>query len=180
MSQKIICFDLDGTLINAQGVIHPTDVQILATYRDNLLIPATGRSIDSVRHIFAKNGLFPGQPLPFPLVLQNGAVLYAGGERLLAHFEFEESVQAQLIQILLGFPQAGVLFFSLNWFYSLNDNGLANEAIQSLDFRAQSFTELSRAHRFSKAMCFADDVEVLRAIREAVKPLGVGVPQPAA
>ncbi len=174
MSQKIICFDLDGTLINAQGVIHPTDVQILATYRDNLLIPATGRSIDSVRQIFAKNGLFSGQPLPFPLVLQNGAVLYAEGERLLAHFEFEEGVQAQLIQLLLGFPQAGVLFFGLNWLYSLNDNGLANEAIQSLDFRARSFTELSRAYRFSKAMCFADDVEVLRAIREAVKPLGVG------
>ena len=175
MPKKIICFDLDGTLINAQGIIHPADIEILATYRDDLLIPATGRSLDSVRQIFAKNRLFTGQALPFPLVLQNGAALYAEGERVLAHFLFKEEEQAQLIQILLGFPRAGVLFFDLNWLYRLHDNGLAKEAIRSLDFRAISFTEDSRAYRFSKAMCFADDLEVLMAIREAVRPLGVGV-----
>jgi len=174
MPNKIICFDLDGTLINNHGVIHPADVQILATHREDLLIPATGRSLDSVRQIFAKNGLFIGQPLPFPLVLQNGAVLYAEGERLLAYFLFEEEAQAQLIQVLMGFPQAGVLFFDLNWLYCLHDNGLAKEAIRSLDFRALSFTEHSQAYRFSKCMCFADDLKILMAIREAVKPLGVG------
>jgi len=131
MPKKIICFDLDGTLINAQGIIHPADIEILATYRDDLLIPATGRSLDSVRQIFAKNRLFTGQALPFPLVLQNGAALYAEGERVLAHFLFKEEEQAQLIQILLGFPRAGVLFFDLNWLYRLHDNGLAKEAIRS-------------------------------------------------
>lgn len=174
MPKKIICFDLDGTLINAQGVIHPADVEILRTYRDKLLIPATGRSLDSVRQIFAKNGLFIGHALPFPLVLQNGAALYAEGERVLAHFLFEEKVQVQLIQVLFGFPQAGVLFFDLDWLYCLHDNGLAREAIRSLDFRALPFTQHSPAYRFSKAMCFADNPEVLTAIREAVKPLAVG------
>jgi Cof subfamily protein (haloacid dehalogenase superfamily) len=177
MPTKIICFDLDGTLINAQGVIHPADVEILATYRDGLLIPATGRSLDSVRQIFAKNGLFTRQTLPFPLVLQNGAALYAEGERVLAHFLFDKEVQAQLIQVLLDFPQAGVLFFDLDWLYILQDNGLANEAIRSLDFRARSFAEHGRAARFSKAMCFAEDPKILMAIREAVRPLGVGAYQ---
>jgi Cof subfamily protein (haloacid dehalogenase superfamily) len=174
MSKKIICFDLDGTLINTQGVIHPADVEILRGYRDNLLIPATGRSLDSVRQIFAKNGLFIGQALPFPLVLQNGAALYAEGERVLAHFLFEEEVQAKLIQVLMDFPQAGVLFFDLDWLYILHENGLAKEAIRSLDFRARSFTEHNRGCRFSKAMCFADAPEILMTIREAVKPLAVG------
>jgi Cof subfamily protein (haloacid dehalogenase superfamily) len=174
MPKKIICFDLDGTLINAQGVIHPADVEILATHRDSLLIPATGRSIGSVRQIFSKNGLFIGQALPFPLVLQNGAALYAEGERVLAHFLFEEEVQAQLINLLLRFPQAGVLLFDLNWIYCLHENGLAKEAIRSLDFQARSFTELSHAFRFSKVMCFADNLDILTAIREALRPLAVG------
>jgi len=89
MPQKIICFDLDGTLINAHGMIHPADIEILATHRGSLLVPATGRTISSVRQLFEKNGLFIGQPLPFPLILQNGAALYSEGEHLLAHFHFE-------------------------------------------------------------------------------------------
>lgn len=177
MPQKIICFDVDGTLINAQGVIHPADVEILATYRDSLLIPATGRSIGSLRQIFAKNGLFAGQALPFPLVLQNGAALYAQGERLLAHFKFEEKVQVQLIQLLLRFKQASVLFFDLDGIYSMHGNGPAQEEIISLDFYAGSFPENSRLYQFSKAMCFSNDPEILKTLREAIRSLTVGTYQ---
>lgn len=177
MPQKIICFDVDGTLINAEGMIHPADVEILATHRDNLLIPATGRSIGSLRQIFTKNGLFVGQPLPFPLILQNGAVLYAQGERLLAHFLFEDEVQAQLIRLLHPFRQASVLFFDLDRIYSLHGAGPAQEEIVSLDFYAGSFPENSRLYQFSKAMCFSNDPEILKALREAIRPLAVGTYQ---
>jgi hydroxymethylpyrimidine pyrophosphatase-like HAD family hydrolase len=108
----------------------------------------------SLRKIFAKNGLFIGQPLPFPLILQNGAVLYAQGERLLAHFRFGDEVQAQLIQVLYPFHQASVLFFDLDGIYSMHGNGPAQEEIISLDFYAGSFPENSRLYQFSKAMCF--------------------------
>lgn len=173
MPQKVICFDLDGTLVNAQGVIHPSDIEILATYHDSLLIPATGRSIGAVRQIFAKNGLFVDQPLPLPLILQNGSVLYAAGERLLAHFQFEEDVQTQLIQLLYEFHQASVLFFDLNGIFSLHENGPAKTEIKSLDFYPQLLPEDGRAYKFSKAMCFADNQVILNAIRDLLRPLAV-------
>ncbi len=174
MPKKIICFDLDGTLINGQGMIHPSDVKILATYRDSLLIPATGRSIGSVRQIFAKNGLFIGQQLPFPLILQNGAVLYAEGERLLAHFQFEDDVQAKLIRVLHGFPQVSALFFDLSVIYTLNEDGPVKAEIKSLDFHPQLLPEDSGACKFSKVMCFSDSQAVLDAVRDSLRPLAVG------
>ena len=73
MLTPIICLDFDGTLVDKQGYIHPQDVEILSAPGDAIFVPATGRPLHSVRKVFARNGLFTGQPIPLPLILDNGA-----------------------------------------------------------------------------------------------------------
>jgi len=173
MPQKIICFDLDGTLIDDQGIIHPADIEILASHRGSLLIPATGRTIRSVRQLFEKNGLFIGQPLPFPLVLLNGAALYTQGEHVVAYFHFEYDLQTKLIQLLVPFHQAGMLFFDLNEVYTLHENGFVKEVLTSLNFRAQSFSKSNHSHELCKVMCLSDNPEILEAVSNSINPLAV-------
>lgn len=82
MSKPIICFDLDGTLFDSQGRIHTRDLSILTSESVFNFIIATGRSLQSVRAVFTKNGLFTDVRIPFPLVLQNGSVIYKHNEKL--------------------------------------------------------------------------------------------------
>ena len=42
MAKPIICFDLDGTLVDEDGRIHPQDIEILRTETRVHFIPATG------------------------------------------------------------------------------------------------------------------------------------------
>ncbi len=108
-----------------------------------------------------------------PLILQNGAVLYGEGERLLAHYKFEGDVQAQLIRLLYGVDQTNVLFFDLNSIYSFDENGPVKTEIKSLDFHPLLLPEDSGAYKFSKAMCFSDSQAVLDAVRDSLRPLAV-------
>ena len=70
-----------------------------------------------------------------------------------------------------------MLFFDLDGIYSMHGNGPAQEEIISLDFYAGSFPENSRLYQFSKAMCFSNDPEILKTLREAIRPLAVGTYQ---
>ena len=66
MSFSVLCFDLDGTLVNDQGEIHPNDLMLLDHPNSAvLLIPATGRPLESVRRTFRKAGLFKEKKILF-------------------------------------------------------------------------------------------------------------------
>ena len=86
MTVPIFCFDVDGTLVDEQGVIHPADVALLgAEPPAALFIPCTGRPLEGLRRTFAQFGLFVSSNIPLPLVLQNGALIYLPGEVQLAY-----------------------------------------------------------------------------------------------
>jgi hydroxymethylpyrimidine pyrophosphatase-like HAD family hydrolase len=156
MPQLIACFDLDGTLFNKQGQIHPRDREILADPPGEvLLVPATGRPLTSVKRTFARNGLYAQQPLPFPLVLQNGAALYLPGEILVAHFPFDAEIQSRLIQEVRGFPEVTFLFMDQREVYILYPHPFGLEAIERWDFPSQPFEHASREAAFSKLMCLS-------------------------
>ena len=50
--QPIFCFDVDGTLVDEQGVIHPADVALLgAEPPAALFIPCTGHAGRTAAHL---------------------------------------------------------------------------------------------------------------------------------
>ena len=56
--KAILCLDIDGTLIDAQGDVHPEDIQAINTLPDDLqLILTTGRMLHSAKGVLKQNGL---------------------------------------------------------------------------------------------------------------------------
>jgi hydroxymethylpyrimidine pyrophosphatase-like HAD family hydrolase len=103
-SLPVLCFDLDGTLLDKEQRIHPADAAFLQSSQRAWLVPTTRRPLHSVKRTFFRHRLFPSAPLPFPLVLQNGAVLYGPSEKVLEHQVFEEGIQGALIDLFKTMP----------------------------------------------------------------------------
>jgi 5-amino-6-(5-phospho-D-ribitylamino)uracil phosphatase len=114
MPELVLCFDFDGTLVDGGGRIHPRDVEILGGETPVTLVPATGRPLHAVRHVLSWHGLFADRPVPFPLVLENGAAVYEAGERLRARHPFALDVQGAFIEAMLASPRVTFLLFSLD------------------------------------------------------------------
>jgi Cof subfamily protein (haloacid dehalogenase superfamily) len=110
MSSVILCFDMDGTLLDSQDAIHPADRAFLLHPPEGIqLVPSSGRTLASIHGIFQRHGLFQHQPLPFPLITQNGAACYLPGEQLV----FQQAMSAETLARLyrLAQEQADVTSF---------------------------------------------------------------------
>ncbi len=110
-SPTVVCLDFDGTLVDAGGRIHPADVEALANERSVTFVPATGRPLHSVRRAFERHGLFADRPIPFPLVLENGAAVYGRNEVLLAQRSFEPDLRNALIRAVLASEGTSFLIY---------------------------------------------------------------------
>lgn len=121
-SLPVICMDFDGTLVGEDGYMHPADVEILTGETQVLFIPATSRPPHAIRRSFERNGLFPGQRIPFPLVLQNGAALYGPGEALLAYYPLPREDQDALLAISMRHTGICGLFTSLDGVHTWQQN----------------------------------------------------------
>lgn len=133
----VICFDFDGTLVDAEGNIHPSDVEILASQRSMALVPATGRPLHSVRRAFGRHGLFNGSPIPFPLVLENGAAVYGEDEKLRSQHSFDPDLQAELLRAVLASEQAGFMLHSLDEVRTVRSDDLLEAFIRRFDLDAR-------------------------------------------
>jgi hypothetical protein len=175
MSKKLICFDLDGTLLDDQKLIHPIDREILVNYRDILFIPTTGRSRISVRQMFARNGIFADGVIPFPMVLQNGSVIYQANEQLFAYFPYSSEIQNELIRIARGFSQVTFLFLDVNEIHVLGGNEFGKMGVNELDFITVPFSMQSKYCQFSKLMCISDNSSILEKLNNAFACLPVEI-----
>jgi Cof subfamily protein (haloacid dehalogenase superfamily) len=173
MPIKLICFDFDGTLFDETRHIHPADVEILSTYKDALLVPATGRTIRSVRQIFEKNGIFIKRPIPFPMIIQNGTVIYGYNENILDVYYFDADTQSELTQLLFLIPFATHLFFELDEIYSLYENHSSTDLVEKLDFITQPYPNDSQHRYFTKVMCLSLDQNTLVKISDQTKSLNI-------
>jgi 5-amino-6-(5-phospho-D-ribitylamino)uracil phosphatase len=160
MKEKILCFDLDGTLLTPEGTIHPFDRENLLNAKDVHLIPATGRALNSIKRIFAKNNLFIDQPLPFPIVTQNGAVLFHANEKLFRHSIFDQQTQAELIHLILPVAKIVFLFFNQDEIYLYSLSPLGEEEMMKYRFSTKLFSTEYTDAPFSKIMCFGEPPEL--------------------
>ncbi len=175
MSIPIICFDFDGTLVNSERRIHPSDVEILTTERRAVFIPATARLLPSVRRIFEWNNLFINQPISLPLVLQNGALLYSPTEILQAQFPFPDEVQTALIEVMMSHPQATFWLYTATEVYELWPTPATREMAQRFNVDLQPLTSASLAQQFTKAVCLASTFQPVEVF--AAKIAGLNLEQ---
>ena len=109
----VVCFDFDGTLVDGEARIHLSDVEVLANERSVAFVPATGRPLHAVRRTFERHGLFVGGPVPFPMVLENGAAVYAENETLRSSTAFDPGLRDALMDAVLSTEEASFLLFGL-------------------------------------------------------------------
>ena len=169
MNLPIICFDMDGTLLDAQGRIHPNDIALLASPQPPaLFIPSTGRPLHSLRRALARSGLQLDRALPFHLVLQNGSVLMAPQEELLVYDSLEAGIQKELLDLAMCFPHITFLFLTASEIYTLWPNPFGLDLAASFDFDLRPLSEANGSAIFSKVMCMSDSRASLEAVHAAV------------
>jgi hypothetical protein len=135
--RPVVCLDFDGTLVDDEGRIHPADVEILATERSVAFVPATGRPLHSVRRAFERHGLFSGRPIPFPLVLENGAAVYGEREHLRSRRSLQPELRDELLRAALSAKEANFLLHSLNEARTLGSNDLLRAFVRRFDLDAR-------------------------------------------
>jgi len=136
-TSPIVCLDFDGTLVDDRGRIHPADVEILANERSVAFVPATGRPLHSVRRAFERHGLFSGCPIPFPLVLENGAAIYGERENLRSRRSLQPELRDELLRAALSAKEANFLLHSLDEARTLGSNGLLRAFVRRFDLDAR-------------------------------------------
>jgi len=100
--------DLDGTLLNAEAAISAFTVQTLQKFLQDggLFSIATARTLESVNQILAEI-----LPLPVPVILMNGALIYDGRER---RFTKKAVIEPKTVRELLACAKAhgqtGILY----------------------------------------------------------------------
>lgn len=167
MTYLIACFDLDGTLVDETGSIHPEDRRILENPPDGIiLIPASGRSLDSVKKVFSRNGLFVGARFPCPLILQNGALVYAAGENLLGYSPFTPNTQNDILEMALEMDEVTYLFQSQDQIHRVWSHPFGLSRIQKYDFDVEPYDPGAGLPRCGKVMCLSEDYDALLRIRE--------------
>ncbi|NMC80561.1 MAG: HAD family phosphatase [Chloroflexi bacterium] len=117
MVAPIVSFDLDGTLLDEHNHIHPRDKEILLSRNDIIFMPCTGRPYNSVVEMFHNNGMFLGEAPPFPVVANNGSVIYLPGGKLLQYRNFSAELQQQLLDVFYQFPQAAFMLSEIEHTY---------------------------------------------------------------
>ena len=175
MSNPIICFDLDGTLFDSQGRIHLRDIAILTSESEINFIVATGRSLQSVRAMFTKNGLFSDVRIPFPLVLQNGSVIYEHNEKLACYFPFTSDTQHQLLEIIQDYPQISFYLFDVKETHLLWPTAFALDSAERFGMQYRPYKNDCSNYNFSKIMCVSEDNDLLQKLAQILQALEVEI-----
>jgi HAD superfamily hydrolase (TIGR01484 family) len=159
----VICFDFDGTLVNSDGLIHPSDIEILRSGSSATFIPATGRPLHAVRRVFGLHGLFAERPIAFPLILENGAALYRSDELLHSQYSFEPEVRDVLVRTMLDSPRVTFLLFSLDRVRMLWPSSAGWKMARRFGLTTQLYSPDHREDALTKLGAIAETPEPLRA-----------------
>jgi hydroxymethylpyrimidine pyrophosphatase-like HAD family hydrolase len=166
----VVCFDFDGTLVDAGGGIHPGDVAILGGETRASLVPATGRPLHAVRHALERHGLAAGGPIPFPMILEGGALVYDAGERELEQRPFEADVEAALVEAMLAAPEVTFMLFNGGAVDMLWPSEAGARMAERFALDTRPFSAGGRAP-LRKVVAVAASAEPLRAFADGTRAL---------
>lgn len=171
MTTQILCFDLDGTLVDRSGQIHPVDRNILATeHLENRFVVCTGRSLDSTKRTFAQNGLFENKKIPIPLVLLNGTLLLGPNEEFLDFRAFSFQQQTDIIsQALSRNGEITFLFLTKDQTYLSGEDPFGLELINKYEFYPSRLENWDGVNAISKVMCFSKNEDDLHEFKTKIQ-----------
>lgn len=173
MNKPVVCFDFDGTLVDRNGRIHPNDIAILKNEDRAVFVPATGRPLHAVQHAFHENGLFLDCPIPFPMVLQNGSVLYEANEVLLATLPFAQETSHWLFSNVQKYPAITCLAFSPNRVHVLAPNAAGAAMIARFSLRTELLERGGWERPYTKITFIAETPEPLKAFAAETEALSL-------
>jgi HAD superfamily hydrolase (TIGR01484 family) len=165
MTDTVIAFDLDGTLLDQSGAMHPRDIEILSARDSAIFIPCTGRPLHSVKRLFASNGLFVDQRLPLHLISQNGSLVYFPDERLFIQHTFPEDVQKRLLKRFQDTPDLAAYLFSANGICEMHSNALSQSFNEHWKLPFLAFNPHAEQPACTKFMLISDRDDVLEQIQ---------------
>jgi Cof subfamily protein (haloacid dehalogenase superfamily) len=166
-SVPFIAFDLDGTLLDTEGMIHPKDVELLKENSNSnpWFIIATGRPLTSVKHTFHQNGLYWNEEIPHWLVLLNGALIFEAHEKLLSYTSLEQECQTEIIRIISDFPQVTCMLQDISSVYILNENEFGLASARLWNFDLLPYDKGDEKRDYAKIMCVSQSQNLLETIR---------------
>jgi Cof subfamily protein (haloacid dehalogenase superfamily) len=166
-SVPFIAFDLDGTLLDSEGMIHQKDVELLRESSNiNLrFIIATGRPLTSVKHTFHQNGLYWNEKVPHWLVLLNGALIFEAHEKLLAYTSLALEYQAEIIRTVSDFPQVTCMLQDISNIRVLNENEFGLVCARLWNFDLLPYDKGDENRDYAKIMCVSQSQDLLEKIR---------------
>ncbi len=174
MPDAVICFDVDGTLVDKEERIHPSDFEILEINKSNFLfVPCTGRSMASVVSMFHMNHLFTESPLPFPVIAQNGSSIYAEKEELIAYNAFPEKTRRSLIECFEKYPDISFSLMHKDRNVLMHPNKVGIFWMKQFNLEWESYLENDRCEPVGKATCFTEDPGVRVEISEQLAKLSL-------
>lgn len=167
MPTPIFVFDLDGTLFDECHILHPRDREILLDRGDGIFIPATGRTLSSVRTSFRENGMFSDGKIPLPMITQNGARNYLPGEVLDSYFTFEPEVAEGILAVLDRFKRLPLLLMSADQIHTLHLE--TTDPTSLWDFDGIPFDSNDPNLRISKILVYGENPDDLQEVEEALR-----------
>lgn len=165
----ILAFDIDGTLMTHQDCIHKRDIELL-TMPDPpaIFVPTTGRSLFAIRRILRSFEICDGYPLRFPMVLQNGALVYNPGEEKLRHAPISRDTQEELIILFKSMPEVSFLFFLEDHLRLLNPTPYGLEETRRYMSEPEIYTDTTPLEPCSKILCMSEDTGRISEMRGLV------------
>ena len=174
MKKPIICFDLDGTLLNKQEMIHPKDKEILLSNNDDVIFcPCTGRPRDSVISMLHHNELFLSENVPYAMVTQNGVAAHLSNGQLAQYTTFPQEVQETLLNIFWDYPQASFMLMSETSNFLLWPNEFGGHWMGRFQAPWQTFTADDRKIKFGKMTCLTDDEVIIHELSDRLSDVAV-------
>ena len=125
--------------------------------------------------MFTKNDLFTDVRIPFPLVLQNGSVIYKHNEKLAGYFPFTSDTQHKLIDIIQNFPQISIYLFDVKETHLLWPTTFGLDSAERFAMQFRPYKNDGSNYNFSKIMSVSEDNDLLQELAQIIQGLEVEI-----